>query len=695
LNIGEIGSPAPTFGEPSGDGAATSVESSRESTPEAWVRLDAAIRNALNWLDRHQNDDGFWVGKLQSSYCIEAEWLLAMHIVGYDHPRKQDLARTLLNGQRPDGAWESYYQAPEGDLNSTVECYAALRCVGVPADAEPLRRAREWILAHGGLAGVRVFTRYWLALIGEWPWHRTPNLPPEIVVCPKWLPFNIYRFSTWARATLLPLAILSARCTVKPLPDGRRLDELFPDGRGGIDYRLPRRFPLLSWERILLIADRVEHVFQRLGLTPFRERAIRRCIRWIVDHQDDDGAWGGIQPPWIYSVIALHAEGYGLDDGPVAKGLAALDTHWSYERDDTLHIQASESPVWDTLLSLLAMQDCRREVSASTEAALDWILAQQHLDFVGDWGQRVKGVEPGGWPFERANRHYPDVDDTAVALLVLARLPEPHRSQPRVRQAIERGLRWTLAMQCSNGGWAAFDKDNDTRFLVVIPFCDFGEILDPPSADVTAHVLEALGHLGFGLDDPAVARAHRFLLAEQESDGSWFGRWGVNHIYGTAAVLAALAAIGQDMSALPVRRAARWIAEHQNQDGGWGESCASYMDERLRGKGTSTASQTAWALMALLAAGAQAFPEPIGRGLRYLVETQRADGTWDEPFYTGAGFPGYGVGARTDVGDSSSRRRLRQGTELQRAFMINYNMYRHYFPLMAMGRAQALTKRRF
>lgn len=655
------------------------------------ARLDAAVRSALEWLDRNQNDEGFWVGRLESSYCIEAEWLLAMHIIGYEHPRKQDLARTLLKGQRPDGAWESYYQAPMGDLNSTVECYAALRSTGMPADAEPLVRARKWIFAHGGLSGVRVFTRYWLALIGEWPWHRTPNLPPEIIACPKWLPFNIYRFSSWARATLLPLAILSARMTVKPLPADRRLNELFPQGRDRMDYRLPRRFPLLSWEWILLITDRVEHVFQRLGLTPFREFAIRRCVRWIVDHQDDDGAWGGIQPPWIYGVIALHAEGYGLDDGPVAKSLAALDTHWSYERDGTLHIQASESPVWDTLLSLLAMQDCGREYASGTEAALDWILDQQHIDSVGDWGQLVKGAQPGGWPFEHANRHYPDIDDTAVALLVLARLPEPYRSRPRIRRAMERGLQWTLAMQCGNGGWGAFDKDNDTRILTVIPFCDFGEILDPPSADVTAHVLEALGYLGYRLDDPAVARAYHYLLSEQERDGSWFGRWGVNHIYGTAAVLPALAAIGEDMSALHVQRAARWIVEHQNADGGWGESCASYMDERLRGKGPSTASQTAWALMALVAVSSDAFRKPVKRGLRYLMDTQRADGTWDEPYYTGSGFPGYGIGARTDVRDTRNRKRLGQGTELQRAFMINYNLYRHYFPLMAMGRARQAT----
>ncbi len=657
------------------------------SDPAGDGRLNAAIRKGLDWLDRSQHDEGFWSGKLQSSYCIEAEWLLAMHIIGYEHPRKQDLARTLLAGQREDGAWESYYRAPTGDINSTVECYAGLRSIGMPADAEPLVRARKWILANGGLSGVRVFTRYWLALIGEWPWPRTPNLPPEIIFCPKWLPFNIYRFAAWARATLLPLAILSARRTVKPLPADRRLDELFPHGRNRVYRRRHRRLFPLSWEGLFLLADRLAHWLQNMGMTPFREVAIRRCLRWIVDHQDDDGAWGGIQPPWIYSLIALHAEGRGLKDGPVAKGLAALDAHWTYRRGGMLHIQASESSVWDTLLSLLAMQECGRRHSVGMDAALHWILDRQQLDVVGDWGQRIEGVEPGGWPFERANRHYPDVDDTAVALLVLARLPEPWRSRSRVRQAIERGLRWILAMQCSNGGWGAFDKDNETWLLARLPFCDFGEVLDPPSADVTAHVLEALGHLGCGLDHPSVARGHRFLLAEQEKDGSWFGRWGVNHIYGTAAVLPALRAIGADMSAVHVKRAARWMVEHQNGDGGWGETCASYVDDRLRGKGPSTASQSAWALLALLAVSADAFRIPIERGLRYLVDTQRRDGTWDEPHYTGTGFPGYGVGARAEIRNLSDRKRIAQGAELQRAFMINYNLYRHYFPLIAMGRA--------
>jgi squalene-hopene/tetraprenyl-beta-curcumene cyclase len=651
------------------------------------TELNRAIDKATDWLDREQVADGFWVGMLESSYSMEAQWLLAMHFLGYEHPRQDELVATLLNAQREDGAWESYYDAPHGDINSTVECYAALRCVGMDPDSQTLQRAREWIFSNGGLPRIRVFTRYWLALIGEWPWSQTPNLPPEVIANPKWFPFNIYNFASWARATLIPLAVLSARRSVRPLPPGRRLDELFPNGRENMNYRLPHNQPLFSLKRLFLWSDRVLHWYQQIGFTPGRGLAVKFVLEWIIRHQDADGAWGGIQPPWIYSLMALHVEGYTLEHPVIAKGLAALDTHWSYERGGSWHIQASESPVWDTLLVMFAMQDCGRKMTPRMRQALDWLLSNE-VRYRGDWAQKDNRLPASGWAFERSNLHYPDIDDTAVALIVLSRLPQAIRDTPQVQGAIERATAWTLGMQSKNGGWAAFDKNNDKLIITMIPFCDFGEALDPPSADVTAHVLEALALLGFDRNHEAVARGYRFLRAEQESDGSWFGRWGVNHIYGTAAVLPALAAIGEDMSQEYVLRAADWIAEHQNDDGGWGETCASYMDEALRGIGPSTASQTAWALMALLATRNPRHESSMRRGLNYLTATQEDSGTWDEPYYTGAGFPGYGFGKRIDFRDDRTRQRIAQGTELQRGFMINYNLYRHYFPLMAMGRAR-------
>ncbi len=423
---------------------------------------------------------------------------------------------------------------------------------------------------------------------------------------------------------------------------------------------------------------------------PFREAAISQCREWIVAHQDSDGAWGGIQPPWIYSLMALHAEGYALDHPVLAAGLGAFDLHWSYERDGGIYLQPSESPVWDTVLVLLAFLDCDMPTGTepAVERAVRYLLKEQ-VFVGGDWQVFVKDVEPGGWAFEFENDKYPDVDDTAVAVIVLLRLLPSINDRKligQIQSAVDKAIGWLLGMQNNNGGWAAFDKDNTDKLLTLIPFADFGELLDPPSVDVTAHVVEALGLYGKTLADPIVARAYRFMLSEQEEDGPWFGRWGVNYIYGTAAVLPALEAVGEDMQVDYIQRAAHWLVAHQNEDGGWGESCGSYMDDQLRGCGPSTASQTGWALMALVAVGSHDFDRQIFRGLEFLLSGQRQDGTWDEPYYTGTGFPGYGVGERVNL--SRNAQSLGQGRELSRGFMLNYNLYRHYFPLMAMGRAK-------
>ncbi|CAB5129702.1 Squalene---hopene cyclase (EC @ Squalene---hopanol cyclase (EC [Olavius algarvensis associated proteobacterium Delta 3] len=651
--------------------------------------ITAAIDAAIQWLEDHQSREGFWVGILESNVCIEAEWLLAFHFLGIEEdPKKEGLIRRLVNTQRPDGSWEIYFEATRGDINATVEAYAALRASGMPPDAEPLTRARAWILSHGGLRGVRVFTRYWLALIGEWPWKYTPNVPPEIIFFPRWFPFNIYNFASWARATILPLSILAARQPVRPLPASARLDELFPGGRHAFDYSLPQKGGPVSWRRFFLLADRFLHAYRNLGVTPGRELAVKTGLEWIVKHQEADGSWGGIQPPWIYSLMALKVEGYDLDHPVMRQGLGALDERWSYERDGGIGIEACQSPVWDTLLTLMALQDCDLDYhhSPAMQHAVEWMF-QQQVKAPGDWQVKVPNARSGGWAFEFANIWYPDVDDTGVALIVLAHLRRVYPDQKRLEEAIELARDWVIAMQCKNGGWGAFDKDNDTALLTKIPFSDFGETLDPPSVDVTAHVVEAFGLLGMGLSHPANRRALDYMRAEQETDGSWFGRWGVNHIYGTAAVLPALASVGEDMSAGYVRKAADWIIAHQNLDGGWGETCASYMNPSLRGKGPSTASQTGWALMALLAVGSDTYRDAIEAGVDYLIAHQES-GTWNEPYYTGTGFPGYGVGARVDLEESDAAGKFQQGTELSRGFMINYNLYRHYFPLMALGRAR-------
>lgn len=669
---------------------------SREAFAAKPGRLSQSIVAAIDWLKRTQDPLGFWVGMVESNSTIEAEWLLASHFLKFPLPSEDAIVKALLQRQRPDGSWGIYPGAPDGDVNSTIEVYAALRAKGFEPQCDELVRARAWILAHDGIQKLRVFTKYWLAMLGVWPWEHTPNLPPEIIRLPVWFPFSIYNFAQWARATLMPLTIVSARRPFWPLPDGSKLEELFPCPYHEFDFSThakPAVFFSLDW--LFRKIDRALHKAQDWKLTPFREPTIKICLEWMIRHQDADGAWGGIQPPWIYGLIVLVNEGYTLDHPVVAKGISALGAHWSYERNGATHIQASESPVWDTILALLALHEAG--VGSSTpeiRKALEWVLNQQVL-VPGDWSIKIKNVRPGGWAFERANNHYPDVDDTAMALLVLGKLRTTAGGlRDRIERAIELGVEWTLAMQCQNGGWAAFDRDNNKEIICKIPFCNFGEAIDPPSVDVTGHVIEAFAALGYDKTHPAIARALDYIKREQEEEGSWFGRWGVNHIYGTAAVLPALKALGEDMTQPFARRAVDWIMLRQNDDGGWGETCASYMDPELRGRGVSTPSQTAWGIMCLQSVPPNAkINDAIERGIGYLCLNQKSDGTWNEDYYTATGFPGYGIGARTKSTASELAERLQQGTELSRGFMLSFNMYRHYFPLLALARAATTPDR--
>jgi squalene-hopene/tetraprenyl-beta-curcumene cyclase len=668
----------------------TSVPTAPQNFPAA---LAATVENAALWLVDGQRPDGHWVGRAESNSCMEAQWCLALWFLGLEHhPLRQRLGQSLLDTQRPDGAWQIYHGAPNGDINTTVEAYAALRSLGHTDDEPALAKALEWIHSKGGLRNVRVFTRYWLALIGEWPWEKTPNIPPEVIWFPLWFPFSIYNFAQWARATLMPIAVLSARRPSRPLPAKRRLDALFPGGRASFDYELPKKAGASGWDTFFRGTDKVLHALQSiggaLGIGLQRGAAIRHTLEWIVRHQDSDGAWGGIQPPWIYSLMALHVEGYQLDHPVMAKGLAALDDPgWRVDVGAATFIQATNSPVWDTILTLMAFDEAGlvEKHRESVEKAVQWVLDRQ-VRVKGDWSMKLPHVKPGAWAFEYANNSYPDIDDTAVALIALA----PFRSDPKWRaQGIEEAIRlsidWLVAMQSEGGGWGAFDKDNNKQILTKIPFCDFGEALDPPSVDVTAHVVEAFAKLGISRHHPSMVRALRYLKREQEAAGPWFGRWGVNYIYGTGAVLPALAAIGEDMRQPYVARACDWLVAHQQANGGWGESCASYMDLAAIGRGATTASQTAWALMALVAANREQDAEAIERGCLYLIESQSA-GTWAEPEFTGTGFPGYGVGQTIKLTDPLLQKRLMQGPELSRAFMLRYGLYCHYFPMMALAR---------
>ncbi|GAA2006857.1 squalene--hopene cyclase [Catenulispora subtropica] len=598
----------------------------------------ATLKAAADHLLGLQDGAGWWKGELETNVTMDAEDLLLRQFLGI---RREDetaeAAAWIRSQQRPDGTWANFFDGP-ADLSTTIEAYAALRMAGDARDAEHMRAARAFILESGGIEASRVFTRIWLALFGEWDWADLPVMPPELIYLPKWFPLNVYDWACWARQTVVPLTVVNALRPNRPL--GFDLKEL----------RTGRRVP--AARGFFTALDRVLHVYERRPLRSLRDAALRRSADWIIARQEADGSWGGIQPPWVYSLIALNLLGYDVDHPVMKKGVEGLDGF--IIRDERgRRLEACQSPVWDTVLAMTALRDADLPADhpALTRAA-DWVLREE-ITNPGDWSVRRPRVAPGGWAFEFANDGYPDTDDTAEVLLALNRV-----DHPGVPAAVARGVRWLEGMACQDGGYGAFDADNTRTLALKLPFCDFGAVIDPPTADVTAHVLEAFAALGLA-GSRASRRALDWLVKEQEEDGSWFGRWGANHVYGTGAVVPALIAAGVDREEEMIRRAVRWLEEHQNDDGGWGEDLRSYRDPRWIGRGVSTASQTAWALLALLAAGEER-SAAVEHGVRFLVRTQRPDGTWDEDHFTGTGFPG--------------------------DFYLNYHLYRLVFPISALGR---------
>ena len=651
-------------------------------------RVADALDRVQAYFLRTQHPDGYWWGELESNPTIEAEYIMLISFLGSDEgDRIPRVAEDLRRRQLADGSWRTYYGAP-GNLSATIECYFALKLAGESADKPAMQRARTFILANGGIPKARVFTKIWLALFGEWDWRGTPMMPPELMLLPPWAPFNIYKFSSWARATIVPLLIVLTLHPTRPVSRELGLDELYDGPREQADLSLPNRGRgPLSVERFFLVTDRLLRWYERLPWKPLRGLALRRTERWILDHQEADGSWGGIQPPWVYALIALTHLGRPLTDPVIATGLEGFRREWSAPSEDgkALRVQACLSPVWDTALAMLGLLDSGLAPDhPAIQQAARWLIREE-IRVKGDWAVRAKHVGPSGWAFEFENDLYPDIDDSSIIVMALgaARMSEPSEDSQR-EQALARSTAWIAGVQSKNGGWAAFDKDNASTYLAKIPFSDFGEVLDPPSADVTAHVVEMFGRLGYTEKHPVVRRGLDYLWSGQEQDGAWFGRWGVNYVYGVGAVLPALQAVGEAMDQPAVRRAVDWLIAHQNPDGGWGESCASYADPSLRGVGDSTASQTAWAIVGLIAAG-EADSEQAIHGIEFLLGTQRHDGTWDEPQFTGCGLPGYGTGDQPNVyrivGDPTW-----QGTELGAGFMINYHLYRNYFPLWALGR---------
>jgi squalene-hopene/tetraprenyl-beta-curcumene cyclase len=613
------------------------------------AELDVACSSAADGLLAQQRPNGHWSYRLESNVCMEAEYVMLGRILGrLDEGRAQRIVARILAEQQPDGGWAVYAGGPS-DADCTVEAYVALRAAGLGPGHPACVAAHGRITALGGLAATRVFTRMWLACCGLHPWEPLPELPPELLFLPTRAPLSLPRFASWARATIVPLTVvLTLRPATASIVLGAR--EL-PAGAApdGPRRNSPRGAIATGFRGV----DAMLHAYRRSPWQPGRARALRAAEAWILEHQEADGGIGGIQPPMAYQCLALHALGYRA-------GNPALDRAWNafegfiLEDDSQCEVQACLSPVWDTGLAMLALSDLGlpRDHPALLRAA-SWLL-QRECVAVGDWAAMRPRLPAGGWPFEYDNQLYPDVDDTAIVLLALQRV-----EMPQATEAVRRGLRWMLGMQSRDGGFGAFDADNTGKLVGRIPFCDFGAVTDPPSADVTAHVAEACAVWGLAPSYTPLRRSVAWLLRAQEADGAWFGRWGVNYVYGTAAAIPGLVAGGMHRTHPAVQAGLDFLLSVQHDDGSFGEDCASYDDPALRGRGDATPSQTAWGLQGLCSAG-EARSGAAARAARWLLDMQGADGLWRDHRFTGTGFP--------------------------RDFYLRYHGYAAYFPAAALGR---------
>jgi squalene-hopene/tetraprenyl-beta-curcumene cyclase len=616
--------------------------------------VEHAVQQAAAALLSLQNPEGYWWAELESNVTITSEYIMLHRLLGLPEQDFARMAAYLLDKQLANGGWSLWY-GDGGEISTSVEAYLALKLAGMPRQDPRLVRARDFILARGGALKTRVFTRIFMALFGQISWEGIPLLPVELMLFPSWFWFSIYDFSSWTRATVVPLMIIMARRPVFPLSPDQGITELFlapdePFGQHRVSFKA--RGPAL--DNFFVAMDRTFKFFHRRPKGWPHKLAMKKAEEWILEHQEESGDWAGIQPAMLNSILALHVLGYAPDHDVIRRGLDALK-FFTLREGDRMWLQSCISPVWDTALALraLAAAEIPPQDQAMTKGA-DWLIKQQIL-VKGDWSVKNPNLPPGGWAFEFANNWYPDIDDSAMVLVALKEaLAEPEKHA----EALNRGVAWCLGMQSSNGGFAAFDVDNTKEWLNAIPFGDLKALVDPPTEDVTGRALEMMGAFGMGPEQPAAQRALNFIKATQHPDGPWWGRWGVNFIYGTWSVLLGLRGLGEDMGQSYIRRAVTWLKSVQNADGGWGECIESYRQHELKGQGPSAASQTAWAVMALIAAEEALSPE-VQAGVAYLVETQNSEGRWNEPYFTGTGFPSH--------------------------FMIRYHLYRDCFPLMALG----------
>ncbi len=621
-------------------------------------RLREAIERGVDHLLSLQADEGYWVGELQADTTLESDYILYLHILGRMAPdRVLKLANYIRRRQLPDGGWNIYEGGP-AELNATIKAYVALRLAGDSPDAPHLALARARIHALGGMERSNSFTRFYLTLTGALGWDMIPAIPPELMLLPTWFPVNIYEMSSWTRAIVIPLAILYARKPCWQLPAGVSVDELFRDpARKHASFEWDNR--LLTWRNLFLAADRAFKLYERMPWKPLRERALRQARSWLIEHLERSDGLGAIYPAMMNAIYALLALGHPADDPLTAREIAHL-ARFEIEEQDTLRLQPCLSPVWDTCIAMVALEEAGMPPNhPALVKAATWLLDNQILG-PGDWQVKNPGVMPGGWAFEFRNDFFPDVDDTAFVLMALQRVD--YSDNVRMQNAVRRGIQWILSMQNDDGGWGAFDKNNDRAILTKMPFADHNAMIDPSTADVTARVAECLGRFGWPATHPVIQRAVKFLLKDQWKDGSWYGRWGVNYVYGTGGVLRALETVGLTARDY-AQRAVEWLRSAQNSDGGFGESIASYDDSSSKAKGGSTPSQTAWGLIGLLAA-VKPSDSAVERAVCFLLDRQNSDGSWDEHEFTGTGFP--------------------------RVFYLKYHYYRLYFPLYALARYRNL-----
>jgi squalene-hopene/tetraprenyl-beta-curcumene cyclase len=623
------------------------------------LTTETAMKKAQDYLFSLQKDDGHWCAYLESNVSITAEAVLLYKIWGIDNQKPlHKIEHYLRSKQCSHGGWELYY-GDGGDLSTSVEAYMALKLLGVSVDDSALERAKKFILSRGGISKSRIFTKFHLALIGCYSWKGVPSIPPWIMLLPNNPFFTIYEMSSWARSSTVPLLIVFDRKPVFAIQPRIKLEELYSEGIENVTYEMPRNG---DWTDIFGQLDNLFKLAEEWNLVPFRDESIHVAEKWLIEREEVTGDWAGIIPAMLNSLLALKTLKYHVNDPMVRRGLQAVE-NFAIETHDDYLVQPCVSPVWDTAWCLRALLESGIAPNhPDLVKGGEWLLDKQILDY-GDWVVKNPQGKPGGWAFEYENRFYPDIDDSSVVIMALHQLELPDENLKR--EAIFRCLAWIETMQCRNHGWAAFDINNDANWLNYLPYADLKAMIDPATADITARVLEMVGSCDLSMNASKMQNAIGYLIRQQEEDGSWFGRWGVNYIYGTSGVLSALAVIAPKVEKNVIQKGINWLVSCQNADGGWGESCNTYKNPSLKGKGNSTASQTAWALIGLLDGGSaiQSFANnSIDKGIEYLLNQQTHEGTWEEEEFTGTGFPVH--------------------------FYLNYHLYRHYFPLIALGKYQ-------